>query len=128
MKALVIDEPWISSILRGEKLWEMRKRACKYRGLIALIRKGSGLVVGTATVTDCRPPLMTRPAYSEAERFHRIPPARQEKAFADGWTIPWVLSGARSLPRPVPYQHPSGAVVSVNLVPEVAALVQAQVQ
>ena len=58
MKALVIDEPWITAILKGEKTWEMRKRNCKIRGEIALIRKGSGLVVGTAHVvelqaTDC---------------------------------------------------------------------------
>ena len=128
MKALVIDEPWISLILRGEKTWEMRKGVCKLRGPIALIRKGSGQVVGTAEVRDCRPPLMTREAYAEAEPYHRIPPERQERAFADGWRTPWVLGNARPLSRPVRYKHPSGAVIWVNLEPDTAAAIQAQGQ
>src|SRR5882724_4451059 len=60
MKALVIDEPWITAILKGDKTWEMRKKNCKIRGEIALIRKGSGLVVGTAHVVDSRPLIATR--------------------------------------------------------------------
>jgi hypothetical protein len=125
MKALVIDEPWITSILRGEKSWEMRKTTCNIRGPIALIRKGSGLVVGTAVVTGSLPTLTSRAAYADAEPYHRIPPARQESAFADGWTVPWVLAEARPLPRPVPYKHPSGAVIWVNLDSETAGRVQA---
>jgi ASCH domain-containing protein len=50
MKGLIIDEPWISLILQGEKIWEMRKTACHHRGRIALIRKGSGQVVGIAAL------------------------------------------------------------------------------
>jgi hypothetical protein len=126
MKALVIDEPWISAILRGEKTWEMRKGVCNIRGPIALIRKGSGQVVGTANVTDSRSEIMTPEAYAEAEPFHRIPPDRQVRAFADGWRTPWVLANARQLDRPVPYKHPSGAVIWVSLDPETAAKVTAQ--
>jgi hypothetical protein len=126
MKALVIDEPWISAILRGEKTWEMRKGVCKLRGPIALIRKGSGQVVGVAEVTDCRPPLNTPAAYAEAEPHHRIPPARQERAFADGWRTPWVLVNARPLNKSVSYKHPSGAVVWVNLEPGTSAKVEAE--
>lgn len=125
MKALVIDEPWISLILKGEKTWEMRKTACKIRGRIGLIRKGSGQVVGVAEVTDSRPPIPDLAAYAKAEPFHRIPPPRQKKAFEDGWRTPWVLANARPLSRPVPYTHPSGAVVWVNLDETVAAQVQA---
>jgi hypothetical protein len=128
MKALIIDEPGISAILRGEKTWEMRKTGCKLRGPIALIRKGSGHVVGVAEVTDCRPPLGTREAYAASEPYHRVPPTRQELAFAEGWRTPWVLTNAQPLPRPVPYKHPSGAVIWVNLEPETAASVKAQAQ
>jgi hypothetical protein len=126
MKALVIDEPWITAILSGDKTWEMRKKNCNIRGQIALIRKGSSHVVGTANVVDSRPALATRADYAAAERQHRIPPARQERAFADGWRTPWVLANARSLQKAVRYKHPSGAVVWVNLEPDVAAQVQAQ--
>jgi hypothetical protein len=127
MKALVIDEPWISAILKGEKTWEMRKTACRQHGRIALIRKGSGLVVGIAMVSGSGPALETPEAYAAAEPFHRIPPARQERAFADGWRKPWLLSEARPLPRPVRYRHPSGAVIWVNLSPDEATQVQGQV-
>ena len=41
MKALIVDEPWITAILKGDKTWEMRKKNCNIRGQIALIRKGS---------------------------------------------------------------------------------------
>ena len=126
MKALIVDEPWISDILMGAKTWEMRKGVCKIRGPIALMRKGSGHVVGIAEVTDCRPPLATPSAYAEAEPRHRIPPGRQERAFADGWRTPWVLANARPFNRPVPYRHPLGAVIWVNLEADTAAKVGEQ--
>jgi hypothetical protein len=126
MKALIIDEPWISAILNGDKTWEMRKKNCNIRGHIALIRKGSGQVVGTANIIDSRQPLATRAEYASAEQYHRVPPARQKRAFKDGWRTPWVLAHARPLQKPVQYTHPSGAVVWVNLEPNVAAQVQAQ--
>lgn len=125
MKALVIDEPWSSLILTGEKTGEMRKTGRKIRGTIALIRKGSGQVVGTAKVTDSLPPLPDPAAYAAAEPFHRIPPARQRRAFEDGWRTPWVLADAHPLPGPVSDLHPNGAAIWVNLAPEVAARVQA---
>lgn len=52
MKGLIIDEPWIGLILLGNKTWEMRKTACHHRGRIALIRKGSGRIVGTVDLVD----------------------------------------------------------------------------
>lgn len=125
MKALIIDEPWIGMILRGEKTWEMRKTATHQRGVVGLIRKGSGLVVGTAEIVGSFPPIDTRGAYAAAEPKHGIPPHRQEATFADGWRTPWVLANARSLPTAVAYEHPSGAVIWVNLAANVATQVEA---
>jgi hypothetical protein len=126
MKGLIIDEPWIGLILLGEKTWEMRKTACHHRGRIALIRKGSGRIVGTADVIDSLQSLDTTEAYARAEPQHRIPPSRQELAFSDGWRTPWVLANARAVRSPVPYKHPSGAVIWVNLGSEVKTVVEAQ--
>jgi hypothetical protein len=128
MKALIIAEPWISAILKGEKTWEMRKTGCTVRGPIALIKKGSGHVVGTAEVTDCRPPLRSREEYAAAEPYHRVGTSRHELAFAEGWRTLWVLANARFLPKPVPYKHPPGAVIWVKLGPETTAQVKAQAQ
>jgi hypothetical protein len=126
MKGLIIDEPWIGLILQGNKTWEMRTGTWKHRGVIGLIRKKSGHVVGVAELVDNRPPLTNLGAYAEAEDFHRIPPEQQAAAFAGGWTTPWVLKNAQPLRRPVPDTHPNGAVKSVNLSEEVAAQVQRQ--
>lgn len=114
MRALVVDDPWIGMILDGAKTWEMRSKVTRQRGPIALIRKGSGQVVGVATLTDCAAPI-TAEAYAAAEDRHRIPTARQPWAIANGYVVPWVLEDARALPRPVPYRHPSGAVTWVVL-------------
>ena len=123
-KALIVDEPWISEILSGRKTWEMRKRAWKHRGPIGLIRKGSGLIVGVATMTGCLPELSSHEAYAAAEAKHRIPPGRQARAFSDGWRTPWELQNARPLKSPVRYIHPNGAVISVNLEPAVIDAVE----
>ena len=126
MKGLIIDEPWIGLILLGKKTWEMRKTACHYRGRIALIRKGSGRIVGTADVINSLPSLDTAEAYAGAESKHCIPPSRQELAFSDGWRTPWALANAHALDAPVPYKHPSGAVIWVNLDPGVKMAIEAQ--
>jgi hypothetical protein len=126
LKALIVDEPWMSHILKGEKTWEMRKRQCKIRGPIALIRKGSGQVVGVAEVPGSLPPIATFAEFAAAEPKHRIPPARQPRSFADGWRNAWVFAKARPLARPVRYSHPSGAVIWVNLEPRVVEAIEAQ--
>ena len=38
LRALIIDEPWISKILEGRKTWELRKRNMSIRERISLIR------------------------------------------------------------------------------------------
>src|SRR5438876_7688725 len=52
VKALIIDEPWISMIVSGQKTWEMRSRNTQVRGRIGLIRKGSKTVIGLADLVD----------------------------------------------------------------------------
>lgn len=118
MKALVIDEPWISKILRGEKTWEMRSSRAQVRGLIALVRKGSGSVVGVARIIDCVGPLdLAQLATNSAK--HQVSMVEFESGRAAKWNIAWVLSDAQELARPIPYKHPNGAVVWVNLDPDV---------
>ena len=106
----------------------MRRTGCRYRGPIALIRKGSGQVVGTAEVVDSLQAITTATEYADAESKHGIPPARQKQAFEDGWRTPWVLQNAQALPVAVPYSHPSGAVIWVNLDEKVAAVVVDQLR
>ena len=111
MKALIIDEPWIELILRGEKTWEMRTRDTRVRGPIGLIRKGSKSVVGVAELIDTRPRLSIAELRATAAR-HCVSVAKLEDP-GFRWTTAWVLAGARRLPRPVPYRFLRGAVISI---------------
>ena len=124
MKALIVRDPWIGLILSGAKDWEMRRRGIALRGTFALVRGGSGLVLGVAELVDALPPL-SREAFDAAEARHGIAGARRDEAFALGWTVPWVVADARALTEPVPYRHPRGAVTWVNLSPDEAARVRA---
>lgn len=102
-------------ILSGTKVWEMRSRPTTVRGRIALIRAGSGNVVGTANLTGCGAPLSDEEMALEQDR-HGIPAERTMEAIRSGWTVPWFLSDASSID-PVPYLHPKGAVSWVRLSP-----------
>lgn len=115
MRGLIIAEPWIDKILDGEKTWEIRGTSTKTRGRIALIRKGSGQVVGTARLTDAVGPLTRRDLQANL-RKHCVPRSglpvllrRYPRPHA------WVLEDARRLRRPVSYEHPRGAVIWVTL-------------
>lgn len=118
VKALVIDEPWISLILKGAKTWEMRSRHTSVRGRIALIRKGSGIVVGVADLVDSVGPL-DEIAWKAHRSRHQIP--LEQQAATANWNIAWLLEDARRLVHPVPYLHPNGAVVWVNLPDDVVS-------
>ena len=59
-KGLVIKSPAIDKILLGIKTWEMRSKSTQVRGPIALIKKGSGQIVGIANLVDVKGPLMLK--------------------------------------------------------------------
>ena len=52
LSAMPIREPWIDMILAGKKKWEIRSKFTKKIGPVALIRSGSGTVVGTACLAE----------------------------------------------------------------------------
>lgn len=114
MKGLIVDEPWIGMILRGEKTWEMRSRHTHLRGAVALIRKGSGAVVGVTHVVGCQGPLSVQELEASGVR-HRVPMAEFLSGRASAWNIAWVLADTVAIEAPVPYRHPHGAVVWVDL-------------
>jgi ASCH domain len=117
MKGLIIDEPWIGKILRGEKVWEMRTTGTAVRGRIALIRKGSGTVVGTTSLVDSIGPLDMIACRAHRDK-HAIPSSQDDALLR--WNHAWVLEGACPLVHPVPYEHPNGAVIWINLAESVA--------
>lgn len=108
-KGLVIREPWIDLILSGRKTWEMRAQPTSWRGWIGLIRKGSGRIEGIARIVDCGEPLTPDLMVATFDR-HRIPEDMIRSGEVAKWTTPWVLADVRTLPCPVPYRHPNGAI------------------
>lgn len=117
-KGLVIKSPYIEKILAGTKTWEMRSTLTNIRGPIALIKQGSGQVVGVANLIGTEGPLSTQDKLNAVDK-HQISIDRITSGETDKWNNAWVLEGAQSLISPVNYQHPNGAVIWVNLEPQV---------
>jgi hypothetical protein len=107
-------------MMSGQKTWEMRSRDTLVRGRIALIRKGSKSIIGIADLVRTLPKLSPSELKAGVGN-HRVPESAIGKDFKH--STAWVLQHARPLRDPVPYRHPAGAVIWVNLDPEVAAMV-----
>lgn len=110
---LIVKSQWLSKILAGAKVWEMRSTVTKVRGHIALIEKGSGRVVGVAELVDVKGPF-TADEMAANEASHQIPPEIYRGSDYK-WHYAWVLENAMALPSAVPYKHKSGAVIWVQL-------------
>ena len=72
LKGLILKEPWIDLILTGEKVWEIRGSNTKIRGTIALIKGGSGTVVGLCELKNVIGPLSID-KLRRSKPFHSIP-------------------------------------------------------
>lgn len=114
MKGLIIDTPAIDKILSGKKIWEMRATHTKVRGVIALIRKGSGTVVGVVELCDSRGPFTPAEMQSN-QHYHQISNDRLADPRVAKWNHAWVLKGVKLFSKPISYTHPNGAVIWVNL-------------
>lgn len=120
-KGLIVREPWVSMLMDGTKVWELRGSATRIRGRVGLIRSASGLVLGEAVLSGCRGPLSREDLAKSVDR-HRVGfdwancPMPYRNVYA------WEMSDARRYERPVPYRHPQGAVIWVGLETATAAL------
>lgn len=123
MKGLVIKEPWIGLILSGKKTWELRSRDTRVRGRVALITKGSGTAVGVADLTGTIPALSRSELRLNVTR-HQVPADDIGDDFR--WNTAWVLERAQPLRSPVPYHHPAGAVIWVNLDPGTTKIIESE--
>ncbi len=113
MRALVIRHPWVDKILDGEKTWEIRGSRTSIRETIALIPSRSGTVIGMCDLVDCIGPLSTR-AFRDNARKAGMRPSEARLGYYRN-TYAWVMTKPRYLKNPVPYVHPSGAVIWVLL-------------
>lgn len=125
-RALLIRHPWIDMILDGKKTWEIRGSKIALRGVIGLIPSRSGTVAGVCEVVDCIGPLSAGEFRKNAKKAGMRPSEAEL-----GWyrnTYAWVLTNPRYLKRPVPYKHPSGAVIWVSLNSRTQRAIQEQLR
>lgn len=112
-KGLIIKKEWLELILSGKKIVEIRSSHTKVRGKIALIESGSGHIVGECEIIDST-------CLDTAEKL--------DKAMIDGCVSKdvvlvsyykkphaWHIKNAIRYEKPVPYKHPKGAVIWVNI-------------
>jgi len=113
LKGLIIKSKWADMILSGVKTWEIRGSQTHQRGRIAIIKSGTGKIYGTVDLVDCVPlhgPDDVNLILSSQSKHHvplgAIP-------YRKPWA--WVLQNPIVYPEPVPYNHPQGAVIWVNI-------------
>ena len=111
MKGLIVKEPWINYILAGEKTWEIRSSNVKIRGRIALIKSGTGKIFGTVELVDSKE--LTFKEYRDSENFHCILGEKFKLPYKRTWA--WSVTNPNVFVTPIPYHHPQGAVIWVNL-------------
>lgn len=113
MKGLIIKPYWADLILSGDKVWEIRNRQTHQRGKIGVIKSGSGKVFGTVDLVDCKNLSFTDYMDSRDKHCIQTGQAPYPDRAHDMWA--WVLKNPVIYPNPVPYTHPQGAVIWVNL-------------
>lgn len=110
MKGLIIKEKWLNLIFSGQKTWEIRGSSTQIRGQIYLIQSGTKHIYGTAELVDCLQ--LDLPSYQNAKNLHCIDDCKElpyKRTFA------WVLKNAKRLEHLMPYKHPNGAIIWVNI-------------
>lgn len=91
----------------------MRSTVTHVRGRVGLIRKGSGQIVATAVISDCKGPFDREEMIAHVEK-HAIPEELVLSGSVDKWCYAWVITGIIPLKNPVYYLHPKGAVIWVK--------------
>lgn len=111
MKGLIIKPYWADLILCGDKTWEIRGSNTNVQGSVQIIKSKSGKIYGEAELYDCFP--LTEALYNENRDKHRV-----KMDFGMLWynkPHAWVFRNVKKYEKPIPYNHPQGAVIWVNL-------------
>lgn len=113
-KGLVIKPIWADKILYDNKTWEMRTRATSVRGNVAIIKSGTKEIFGVMCIEDS-PAALTRREILSSYPMHKIDIDLYDDPEYFKWCFPWMIKNIVVLDEPIPYDHPQGAVVWVNL-------------
>lgn len=108
-RALIIKEHWLNEMFYNGKVWEMRTQKTNIRGKIGLIQSGTGMIIGEANLFNCSKEPIEK--IQEYIKYHRI----VDLNLLDKWKYAWHLKEIRKFKKPIPYNHPKGAVIWVKI-------------
>jgi hypothetical protein len=108
MKGLIIKDPWIDLILDGLKPWEIRGSNTSHRGHTELIKSTTGLRYGKGDLIGTKQ-LSPLDMHYYFDKHH----VTDEVSYPKIWA--WIFENVLWHPEPIPYKHPQGAVIWVNL-------------
>lgn len=111
MKGLIIKEFWLNKIFNNEKTWEIRGSDTKIRGKIYLIQSGTKHIYGECEIIDSKKLSLTD--YQNNSDKHCIHQGLDALPYKN--TFAWIIANAKKYPQPIPYQHPCGAIIWVNI-------------
>lgn len=111
MDGLIIKAPYIDWILAGDKDIELRGFNTNKRGRIALIKSGTGLVVGTVEIVDSIL-IETVNQYEKLRPKHCVGAERRNIKYKELWG--WVLANPIILDEPIKYSYKRGQQVWVK--------------
>jgi len=112
IKGLIVKEPYVSMIVNGEKIWEIRKNYTTIRGYVALISKGR--LYGFAeliTVFKADLDLIRR----HREKHHATKRFIREYTKDGKQLYIWVFRNPLPLAKPIRIKYPKGARMWINL-------------
>lgn len=110
-KALIVKECWGNLILDGKKLWEIRGTRTGIKGRIGIIFSGTGMIHGSIDIVSSS--VLLKEDFVKFKDLHHIQCSFEELPYEKPHI--WYLMDAIRFTEPVPYCHPQGAVIWVNL-------------
>lgn len=110
-KGLIVEPFWGNLILNGEKTLECRRNDCHIRGKIYIIYKGTKNIYGECEIVDSFP--VTKENFNEFVVRHRIMCSYED--LPKNYKYFWEIKNAILYDTPIPYNHPKGAQIWVNL-------------
>lgn len=110
-KAFIVKEHWGNLILDNEKLWEVRGTGTQIRGRVGVIFSGTGMIQGSVEVVGSS--LLLKEDFEMYRKLHYIEGEFEDLPYDEPHI--WYLKDAIRFTEPIPYQHPQGAVIWVNL-------------
>ncbi|HIP25738.1 MAG TPA: ASCH domain-containing protein [Archaeoglobus profundus] len=109
---LIVKEPYASLIIRGEKIWEVRKRRTNVRGEIFIISNGK--ILGKVKLIDVLGPFTVDELAKYFDK-HRVSYEKLKEYSRGSKLYAWVLVEAKKFDKPIKVKIPRGAQVWVKL-------------